>query len=610
MYLKVLTLDADGAFTYDKYYSPTGFRDHPIPPRKDGIRGLLEMSLRGGGGDDESSSMIDEDEEFDNSRTMLEDEDEGPTMQTAAEKMTVALRGGGPNPPWADGNNGVWFDKAPDQAKWLPLYGYQGIVHFEQSTFETFADAVARLLNLPTLQSAQVDIFSVDVLRKVSTDGITLDWGLTEQTGFDEVLGWLQDPNDRARGGWFVSHRGVATPKYASPVAANRADGAISLRKMRVIQCTLKGSLRGDVAYLRMPENADSLSSNQYGPWMRAVARVLTPGLAKSTPGFPTIPHAFVGLGSDTAAPDAGGTVETYGGLGFSNLYWGKLFSLWSKTTGQDEVKVEIDGLPSYDVGIYLPGACRGKMQAGQTDMGVDVKNLDSLPDVLEKLCQQNCATGDWNTTKNGKTSSKSTVQLEVWCPGQDVLNHNSTSRLINVERKAPDLVKSFSVALGLSTKSREHGWVACRPRFAEYKAWNISNNQNFTFDISGTLVDFRKKMKTYFIHTDKDIFARTFRIQTKNAALHNAKGKGKAVAAAAPATGLLQSEEDKKMYRLDFHINPSTTEAEWRVMCNQIVDPEIDVVTSTLPEHELRESTEESMRSATRTSLTQSRAI
>jgi hypothetical protein len=116
---------------------------------------------------------------------------------------------------------------------------------------------------------------------------------------------------------------------------------------------------RPDVAYLRMPENPHSLFyTNQYGPWMENVCRVLTAGSITGRPGRPAVPDAWFTVKDQSRAKGIG----TYGGLAFPPALWDSIVDQWLK--GDSDVVTleaktggkEQDGA-SNRWHVFLPGA-------------------------------------------------------------------------------------------------------------------------------------------------------------------------------------------------------------------------------------------------------------
>lgn len=233
--------------------------------------------------------------------------------------------------------------------RWIPLYGYQGVVWFRIDLFYTFVDAVDRLLCLDNRAGVTYSLYLLDknkqyrtqaerdgFLRDVGNNGLTLwcsgagdyshdhlawEWAVERLGKLGE--GENGDPEVYSKV-LFVAGPGDPIPWTWEPDPSHR------VQKVVLDWASVPRMDRPDVAYLRMPENPrDAAFANQYGPWVANVCRVLAAGRIPGRPGCPAIPDAWFtlkGRGRGTT-----GVAGTYGGLCALPQLWDAIVSEWER---------------------------------------------------------------------------------------------------------------------------------------------------------------------------------------------------------------------------------------------------------------------------------------
>lgn len=228
--------------------------------------------------------------------------------------------------------------------RWLPLYGYQGVVWFRIDLFHTFVDAVDRLLCLDNRAGVNYSLYAMDKCKdytvKEERDKFLIDFtnaGLTtrargpgdyrgDKLAWEWVVqrfGKLEDDDQAYGKALFVAAPVDPIPWTWEPEASHH------VLKVVLDWVDAPEMNRPDVAYLRMPENPeDAAYTNQYGPWMTNVCRVLSAGRIRGRPGCPAVPDAWFTLkGREAGAENVG----AYGGLAFPLPLWNMMVTKWKK---------------------------------------------------------------------------------------------------------------------------------------------------------------------------------------------------------------------------------------------------------------------------------------
>jgi hypothetical protein len=268
-----------------------------------------------------------------------------------------------------------------DNPRWIPLYGYQGVVWFQVDMLYTFVDAVDRLLNLDNRAGVTYNLYLMDKNKTYSTQA-ERDVFLSDLTGNGLTIS--------AAGVGNYSADQLAWEWIADRLRALEEDGEADQRILfiagpedpipwtwepkpshRVMKIQLEWSdpefklNRPDVAYLRMPVTPGyNTYTNMFGLWMKSVCRLLAPGRIENRPGQPPVPDAFFtvkGQGRRSKLPG------TYGGLVFLPELWDAIVDHWRKDktatlTLEATVRSEL-GLIDQQVSdrwhLFLPGAAR-----------------------------------------------------------------------------------------------------------------------------------------------------------------------------------------------------------------------------------------------------------
>jgi hypothetical protein len=260
--------------------------------------------------------------------------------------------------------------------RWVPLYGYQGVVWFRIDLFYTFVDAVDRLLCLDNRAGVAYNLYLMDKTKDYKTQEARDEFLSDPETNGLSI--WASGPGDYSHDHlaweWVVErHEGWEDDEeqYQYPYALFIAgpddpvpwtwEPDVSHKVMKVVLdwANEPEMDRPDVAYLRMPENPHRiLYTNQYGPWMENVCRILTAGRIPGRPGRPAIPDAWFTVKDPSMAKGIG----TYGGLAFPPALWDLIVDQWLEDKS-DVVTLEANtGGKKQDEAsnrwhMFLPGA-------------------------------------------------------------------------------------------------------------------------------------------------------------------------------------------------------------------------------------------------------------
>ena len=344
-----------------------------------------------------------------------------------------------PDTPHELGRTDVECDS--DSKLWLPLYGYQGIVWFDLSTFATFVDAVDRLLGVGTRSGINYTIFIYRRGEDYQNDGVRRRW-VNHNDRVVSVKGEGDYSGDFVGFEWLKERIQAATKEGTSPYdwavfvkgPGGRAfswEWEPALDRNDIFKFCLDWvdgtPSRPDVAYLRVPTNLDKISSpTVFGPWMASILRLLTPGRLSGRPGRPEIPDAYFSLTSclDPAVDE----LQTYGGLSFPPQAWNDIQEQWKdgircmQFRGMYGKESDSGRLPSNSWKIFLPGC---NLSIHDMEAKLDHDKADEPRVII-------------NTIK-AMVSHSMTPQafadltaIELWMPGDSVfLSGDKTRRLI-----------------------------------------------------------------------------------------------------------------------------------------------------------------------------------
>ncbi|KAK3292893.1 uncharacterized protein B0H64DRAFT_464638 [Chaetomium fimeti] len=259
------------------------------------------------------------------------------------------------------------------EESWLPLYGYQGVVWFRTDMLYTFVDAVDRLLCLDNRAGVSYSLYLMDKRKKYATqaerdeflgdlegNGVTV-WasGVGDYSDDLFALHWLLDRIGVTEEEQEASQKAIFVAGPADPIPwAWEPNASHRVQKVALSWPYARSFNRPDVAYLRMPENpADAIYTNQYGPWMANVCRVLAAGRIPGRPGYPAVPDAWFTLGRGLRNSEIG----AYGGLVFPPQLWEAIVEKWENDQAA-QVNLEAVTGPERDDGssncwhFFLPG--------------------------------------------------------------------------------------------------------------------------------------------------------------------------------------------------------------------------------------------------------------
>ncbi|KAK4149934.1 hypothetical protein C8A00DRAFT_37465 [Chaetomidium leptoderma] len=340
-------------------------RESPRRPRH--LGSTTALGLRGGG-------AVSEDDSDDAASLVVDSTSDEEGAMSIADPGQVLLRGGAPGggpvsnvfqelhdhdgagehpSRWSATDRFVTtlhtpFDGVPSSIKprWVPLYGYQGVVWFRVDQFYTFIDAVDRLLGLDNRAGVSYNLYLLDksktytekaerddFLRDLNANGLTIfaagpgDYS-NDQVAWDWLVDRLEalENDDGARGqALFVAGPGDPIPWTWEPDPSHR------ILKVVLDWADVPMMNRPDVAYFRMPENPrDAFYSNQHGPRMASICRVLAAGRLPNRPGYPAVPDAWFTI-KDQGRGRGSKEIGTYGGLAFPPQLWDTVVAQWEK---------------------------------------------------------------------------------------------------------------------------------------------------------------------------------------------------------------------------------------------------------------------------------------
>ncbi|KAK3689547.1 hypothetical protein B0T22DRAFT_427891 [Podospora appendiculata] len=262
------------------------------------------------------------------------------------------------------------------EKQWIPLYGYQGIVWFQVGTFNTFVDAIIRLLTADEYFGVNYNLYLLDknvdyahdeAARKRFLEDTSGNNGITiiEEAGDQDV------PRDVPAWEWVherlsvMEHSGIDVHSKAFFVAGHADEmpwiwqpnpGAEVMKLMLEWELDDRSSVstlqRPDVAYVRMPSNAIDVDyTNYFAPWLARACRVLTAGHLPNRPGEPPVPDAFIAAKFDKAV------ISSYGGLSFSPRIWRSMVQIFQANPQRPTVLLARRSSYFSDaISVFLPG--------------------------------------------------------------------------------------------------------------------------------------------------------------------------------------------------------------------------------------------------------------
>ncbi|KAK4102395.1 hypothetical protein N658DRAFT_395566, partial [Parathielavia hyrcaniae] len=515
-----------------------------------------QVSLRGGAGDDD---------------------DEGDDDPDGASVRCHTILGG----------NVLTFDD-----RWVPLYGYQGLVWFQVNMMNSFIDAVDRLLGLDNRAGVTYSLYLMDKNKTYSTQA-ERDEFLSDLTGNGITIGTAgvgDFSRDNLAWKWAMDRLGalhkdgkadqgvlfVAGP--VDPIPWTWEPGP----SHRVLQISLDWCdpayrlWRPDVAYLRMPENPeDVIYYNMYGPWMEMVCRVLTPGRIANAPGYPAIPDAFFSVKERGRKARA----CTYGGIVFLPEQWESIVSQWkadpnARVTLEATVRSEL-GSPFHQISdrwhVFIPGA--GLPYEKQYILHDEIEE----PEVLEKriinlvqrsVSKVNFEASEVKELEFGFDGAAFLLSDEPWAdyalempdyPPDQVelevafqeLAEELTARKVELEQLPPADVNG----LGLLPR-----FVTIRPTYNTYTICDVDEStEPVDWDPDTTTVDeFRQIVASLWSEGEHE-------------KPYSPWQSGVAIFQGRTAQGTIPAEYKPKLL-----VGPKATEEDWTLLRRLIVEPEV----------------------------------
>ena len=308
------------------------------------------------------------------------------------------------------------------EESWFPLHGYQGMVWFRTDQLFTFVDAVDRLLCLDTRAGVSYSLYLMDKRKKYATqvereeflsdltgNGITI-WaaGAGDYSNDHVALQWLQERIGVTEEEQIASQKVLFVAGLADPIPWKwEPDDSHRVQEVSLVWPRAPKMNRPDLAYLRMPENpVDVIYTNQYGPWMTNVCRVLTPGRIPGRPGYPAIPDAWF-----TISDPPGNEIGTYGGLAFPPQLWDIMVELWEDDQTAP-VKLEAVMGPESKDGtsnrwhLFLPGT--SSPYEKQFILHSEVGDVKSVRQRIMELVRRSMSTASFSLIQS----------VEVYLPG------------------------------------------------------------------------------------------------------------------------------------------------------------------------------------------------
>ncbi|KAK4237536.1 hypothetical protein C8A03DRAFT_34516 [Achaetomium macrosporum] len=480
--------------------------------------------------------------------------------------------------------------------QWVPLYGYQGVVWFQMDLLYTFVDAVDRLLCLDNRAGVTYNLYLLDkgkdyssqaerdeFLRDLDNNGLTI-WGgglgdyshdqLAWEWAVDKLIGSEEENEGEQRHILFIAGPADPIPWTWEPGPSHR------VMKVILDWANVPKMDRPDVAYLRMPENPrDVIYTNQFGPWMTNVCRVLAAGQIPSRPGYPPIPDAWFtvkGRGRGNSV------IGTYGGLAFLPKLWETLVARWENDRvgpvtlqartapehGQDNLRI------SDRWHLFLPGY--GGRYEKQYILHDEVDDVKSVRQRIVSLLKSSMSVDSFSKIHS----------LEVHLPGAGFFIASQDQPRMVVSMTADDMDSAFQpvvdrlvhwrkwlqemprvppVADGLSLFPQ---FITLRPVFGEYTICDADRSaEPLVWDPSATdVARFRRLVARLWSAGDHEqqYVAEASWVGITQGRPKNAAAKGKV--------------SDPTESKPKLLLGPRTTEAEWYAIRSMIVEPDVFV--------------------------------
>ncbi|AEO68194.1 uncharacterized protein THITE_2145404 [Thermothielavioides terrestris NRRL 8126] len=570
--------------------------------------GTASLSLRGG----EAASQEEDDAPPASGASSPPVEDE-----STPQPGQLRLRGGGPFDDSTDDNSGLddegdtgknpsrWsseddFTKSlytplggissGTEKQWVPLYGYQGVVWFRLDLLYTFVDAVDRLLGLDNRAGVTYSLYLLDK-EKSYTSQAERDAFLSDLNGNGLTIwpsGAGDYSHDQLAWEWVLDRLGVVEegkePEYHRKAlfVAGPADPVPWTWQPRPSHRVLKLVLdwanapemnRPDVAYIRMPENPkDVVYTNQFGPWMAQVCRVLAAGRIPGRPGYPAIPDAWFTVESKDRESSA---VGTYGGLAFLPQLWASIIAHWQKDKSTPVTLVARTPRTISDRWhLFLPGLAHPYEK--QYILHSEVDDVKTVRRRIVSLLKNSMSSDSYRRIRS----------LEVHVPGAGFFIVSEAAPELVVSMTADDPDSAFQPVVdrlvhwkrwleampGVPPVSNGLGlfpqFIALRPVFDEYTICDGDETaEPLTWDPDATSVSqFRRlvaRVWTANASSRRNVPTRSWIAITQGRPRKAASKKGSADVAGNKPRLL---------------VGPSTTDTEWYAIRSMIVEPDVFV--------------------------------
>jgi hypothetical protein len=563
-------------------------------PKYSGL--TASVGLRGGEAPEEDSDMASS-----GGSTPIEAEE-----VSGSESGELTLRGGAPrrarssNAPKQAHAKVVSSDQAPalhtplggfsasTKERWLPLYGYQGVVWFRVDLHYTFVDAVDRLLCLDNRAGVSYSLYLLDKRKRYTTqaerdhflsdlegNGITI-WATGPGDYSNDRVAWewlvkrlgdLDDDNEVEQKALFVAGPGDPIPWKWEPDASHQ------VQKVALHWTDTPRMNRPDIAYLRMPENpGDVVYTNQSGPWMANVCRVLSAGRIPGRPGYPAIPDAWFTVPGQGRGSSA---VGTYGGLAFLPQLWDTIVAKWEDDPA-GQIRLEARTGPESETTIsnrwhlFLPGVSRPYEK--QYILHDEVDSVKSVRQAIVGLVKSSMSDASFSKIKS----------LEVHLPGAgfflvlegapelvvsmtdkdlDAAFRPVVNRLVEWEEflESKPGVGSVTSGLGLFPQ-----FLSLRPVFDKYTICDADQTaQPIIWDPDATtLAQLRRLAGRVFAAGPKQPYT--------------PDKSWIAITQGGPAERTKSGVSDPAESKPRFLVGPETTEEEWQSMTKMIVEPKV----------------------------------
>ncbi len=337
---------------------------------------------------------------------------------------------------------------------------------------------------------------------------------------------------------------------------------------------------RPDVAYLRMPENPkDVILTEEYAPAMAHVCRVLAAGRIPGRPGYPAVPDAWFtvqGLGRGVEQ------VGSYGGLAFLPQLWDGIVKQWEKDPAaplilEARTAAGLDGKEVSDRWhIFLPGAdCPYDKQY------IPHYEAENAPGLQKRIMAL------LKSTMDGK-SFAALQCVEFHLPGGGMFIPTSKAgrrRGLVVSTTGKDLNTAFQPLADLLAKWKKKlvalpgvrpatdglalfpQFLAIRPVFGDYTLNFTELDKEAVWDPSSTTLEqFRKIVAE--LTTGDDV--QRYSPATSWIALLQGLPK---------YPGSISRGQDHMANKPRLLVGPMTTESDWELVCQMIVEPFLSLV-------------------------------